>query len=103
MFPLANYVINYDYIVEELCEQKDIKDNTCQGKCHLTKEIQKQAELPIEKTQLIKIDYLKIPHTFCMILNKEGIDTNKLKFLQKLSKKEIIAFIKPTIPPPKYV
>ena len=42
--PLIDYAINYNYIVTQLCEQKDEIDNNCKGKCHLSKEIQREAE-----------------------------------------------------------
>ena len=44
VFPLIDYVVNYSFIVHELCEQKDNLDNLCMGKCHLQKEIKRIAE-----------------------------------------------------------
>jgi hypothetical protein len=37
-------VINYDYIVKELCENKAKPELKCNGKCHLMKEMAKAAE-----------------------------------------------------------
>lgn len=39
--PVITYYIDYDYIVAELCENKDKPVLKCHGKCHLTKEIEK--------------------------------------------------------------
>jgi len=39
---LSNYVLNYDYIVNELCVEKDVKDSCCKGSCHLNKEFEKK-------------------------------------------------------------
>jgi len=43
--PIINYTINYKYISEELCENKDKPEmqchGQCHGKCHLKKEIKK--------------------------------------------------------------
>ncbi len=39
--PLADYIINYKYISQELCENKDKPLMHCNGKCHLKKEIKK--------------------------------------------------------------
>lgn len=44
MFPVAEYIINYDYIVKELCENKEKPELQCNGKCHLMKEMAKAAE-----------------------------------------------------------
>ena len=41
VLPVINYYINYDYIIAELCENKDKPVLQCNGKCHLTKEIKK--------------------------------------------------------------
>lgn len=42
--PLLEYVINYDYIVKELCENKEKPVLQCNGKCHLAKQLAKAAE-----------------------------------------------------------
>ena len=39
VFPVLEYVINYDYIVNELCENKAKPELHCNGKCHLTTEL----------------------------------------------------------------
>ena len=44
IFPLIDYTLNFTYIVNELCEQKDVKENRCKGKCHLSKEIKNQVD-----------------------------------------------------------
>ena len=43
MWPVVDYVVNYDYIVKVLCENKDKPEMKCNGKCHLTKELAKEA------------------------------------------------------------
>lgn len=45
VIPLVEYVINYDYISEVLCENKDKPQMSCSGKCYL----QKQMKTTIEK------------------------------------------------------
>lgn len=37
--PFLEYVINYDYIVKELCENKEKPELKCNGKCHLAKQL----------------------------------------------------------------
>lgn len=43
MWPLVDYVVNYEYIVNVLCENKDKPEMHCNGTCHLTKELAKEA------------------------------------------------------------
>ena len=38
------YVLNYDYIKEVLCINKDQPQLQCNGKCHLNKQLQQVAE-----------------------------------------------------------
>ncbi len=38
------YKVNYDFIVKNLCVQKDNPDNQCQGSCHLKKNLDKSDE-----------------------------------------------------------
>ena len=51
--PILDYVVNYDYIVKELCENKDKPAMNCNGKCHLMKELSKASDddkqTPLEK------------------------------------------------------
>ena len=42
--PFLEYIVNYDYIVKELCENKEKPELKCNGKCHLKKELAKTAE-----------------------------------------------------------
>ncbi|QAA81670.1 hypothetical protein EI546_07995 [Aequorivita sp. H23M31] len=42
-WPIMDYMINYDYIVNVLCENKDNPEMHCNGKCHLSKELAHEA------------------------------------------------------------
>ncbi|WP_396154613.1 hypothetical protein [Flavobacterium macrobrachii] len=44
IIPVIDYIINYDYIVKELCENKKKPELQCNGKCQLMKEMAKAAE-----------------------------------------------------------
>jgi hypothetical protein len=44
LWPLAEYVVNYDYIIENLCENKDKPQMNCDGKCYLAKQLAKESE-----------------------------------------------------------
>lgn len=39
----VSFALNQETIAKTLCIQKEVKDNACQGKCHLAKQL-KQAE-----------------------------------------------------------
>lgn len=44
VFPVIDYIINYDYISTELCENKNKPELLCNGKCQLMKELAKVSE-----------------------------------------------------------
>ena len=44
LFPVIEYVINYEYIAKTLCVNKEKPQMQCNGKCHLMKELAKAAE-----------------------------------------------------------
>nr|AWJ66196.1 hypothetical protein [uncultured bacterium] len=44
LWPVAEYIMNYDYIVNVLCENKDKPLLNCDGKCYLAKQLAKEAE-----------------------------------------------------------
>lgn len=44
IFPVIDYGVNYDYISQVLCENKDKPQMHCNGKCHLMKEMAKESE-----------------------------------------------------------
>ena len=43
--PVLEYMINYNYIVNELCENRDKPVLACNGKCYLGNQIEKQLDL----------------------------------------------------------
>jgi hypothetical protein len=55
VLPVVDYVWNYDYIVNQLCENKAKPQLHCNGTCHLKKELAKANENEsAAKDQLIK-------------------------------------------------
>jgi len=44
IIPVVEYVVNYDYIVKELCVNKAKPEMKCNGKCHLMKELAKASD-----------------------------------------------------------
>ena len=48
---LVEFKMNQDFIAENLCVEKEIKESTCNGKCHLKKElkkVEKKSEVPYQ-------------------------------------------------------
>ncbi|WP_111956982.1 hypothetical protein [Chryseobacterium lathyri] len=59
VLPLVNYAVNYDYIVKNLCENRNIPQSTCKGKCYVSKELAK-TEKQSNNSQVIKISVLDV-------------------------------------------
>ncbi len=63
ILPVLDYIINYNYISEVLCENKAKPELKCNGKCHLMKNLAKAAEeekpiSPEKKSQTHEIELL---------------------------------------------
>jgi len=98
-----DYAINYSYIIEELCEQKEVKNNECQGKCHLTKEIKKQVDPQNENEEKIVVtNFVKIPHLNSTEKNQYIKNLLKINFCH-LSLNHLNFLHEPLTPPPKVV
>lgn len=59
VLPLIDYAVNYKYIVENLCEKRNIPQSTCKGKCYLEKELSK-TEKHSNNSQNIKLAGLDV-------------------------------------------
>lgn len=44
VLPFIQYAVLKDYIAKNLCVNKDIPENTCEGKCYRDKQLEKSAE-----------------------------------------------------------
>ena len=61
---IAWYEINRDFIVTELCEQKAVLENNCQGNCQLSKKLQltdeskEDSEIPFSNVKLEVMDFV---------------------------------------------
>ena len=60
--PVLDYLVNYNYIVTELCENRDKPISTCNGKCYLEKQVKKQVNHSHDEEGLTppKVDFEKI-------------------------------------------
>ncbi len=59
--PFIEYAINYDYISEVLCINKDKPELHCEGKCYVVKQLEKQKS---EDFKLLKIAEEEYPIGF---------------------------------------
>ncbi|MCD6544240.1 MAG: hypothetical protein J7K34_07000 [Flavobacteriaceae bacterium] len=72
--PVIDYLVNYKYIVAELCENRDKPIQTCNGKCYLEKQVKKQLNLThseetpmppkVDFEKLISLKYKKYTYKF---------------------------------------
>lgn len=57
ILPVVEYVVNYDYIANVLCINKEKEASTCNGKCHLGKEIAKDYDNNTKKNKPVKAEF----------------------------------------------
>lgn len=60
-WPLVEYIVNYDYIVENLCENKDKPMLNCNGKCYLAKKFAQESEEKEKNPFDSKLSKLELP------------------------------------------
>jgi hypothetical protein len=67
--PIIEYIVNYDYIVDELCENKEKPILTCNGKCYLEEQVKNQQNYNHDQKipQVPKLDLEK----FLTLKNKQ--------------------------------
>ena len=63
--PIVSYVVNYDYISTELCENKDDVEMECNGKCHLKKELAKEIQENNHISESKKVNFVETSLLFC--------------------------------------
>lgn len=54
LWPLVEYAVNYEYIVENLCENKEEPVLKCNGKCYLSKQIVKETQNDKKESSKLK-------------------------------------------------
>lgn len=61
LWPVVEYVVNYDYIIENLCENRDKPMLNCDGKCFLAKQLAKEMDKKEKNPFGAKLSDLKLP------------------------------------------
>lgn len=102
--PVLYYAVNYNYIVTQLCVQREDPDNLCKGSCFLNETIKKQFEDRQKKqsTSIITFANLFIPHV------GESDETDFIEPIKNITYflyKEPLTeqFVTPSTPPPRYL
>jgi len=83
ILPVLEYVFNYDYIVNELCENKLKPELKCNGKCHLTKELAKASEGNSDNSSDKKITFEQTEIVFFQEI--KPIEIRQIYFLNETS------------------
>ena len=85
LFVYITFKVNQDYISKELCENREVPEMNCNGKCYLAKHLQKEEKkekeekAPVE--QRVKIDVLCFyKKTFSDLLVQYKIEENNILF-----------------------
>ena len=84
---VADYLVNIEYITEIFCVNKEKPEMKCNGKCHLTKELQKDEEKK-SKTFEKSIEISLICETNNTKIVSDGV-------VIPLSKKDIFIYFEP--------
>jgi hypothetical protein len=103
LLPFLEYYVNYDYISEVLCINKEKPILGCNGKCYLNKQIKKTQESEKQEKKILPVTLERIP----MILYSYEIP--KLAERSAISKKHFVFYqfstkdltLSPPTPPPK--
>ena len=102
--PVFEYITNYKYISEELCENKDRPELECNGKCYLIKQTRAQSEDREEKEAVISerlnLEYFAFDNFSFEVSNIEELDYS-LVFLY--CETEYSVYSKLPTPPPKHI
>ena len=84
LWPVFEYIVNYDYIVNVLCENRNAPQLQCDGKCYLAKQLSRESEKnqknPFGENQVTEMpeildavseSYLDKDHLFYTDINKK--------------------------------
>lgn len=80
---VVSFKINQDSIAKTLCVKKEVKNNTCQGKCHLKKQLDKADEEEQKQSPTIKKERLEV--LYCYYKNPFNFLKYSVTYLSKLN------------------
>ena len=67
LFPYIDFELNKAYIIKTLCVERNKEVNTCQGQCHLNKEIKKNTTQEEDKQNRIPVPNFEDKIYFIML------------------------------------
>lgn len=106
LWPVAEYIVNYDYIVTNLCENRERPQLQCDGKCYLSKllaeENGQQEDNPFENNQqnsiVVQLLYYCSQSDFHLA---SAMDESNRSLWSYIDQKNTSPFINTPTPPPK--
>ncbi|HHP7241749.1 MAG TPA: hypothetical protein ACFCUD_08745 [Cyclobacteriaceae bacterium] len=103
LLPYLDYFVNYEYISEVLCINKDKPMSTCDGKCYLSQQLKEAQQTEKQDKKIPTIEQERIP---MIVYNSElpkflitVSETKKYFQFYQFSIKDLS--ISPPTPPPK--
>lgn len=78
-------MVNYDYIVKNLCENRAKPESTCKGKCYVEKELAKTEKQSGPQTIKISVLDVFLSNEILSFSNEQGFD-----LLQKITNSEYL-------------
>lgn len=102
--PVFNYIANYEYISQELCENLDKPELECNGKCYLIKQTRALQEDQEEKeaviAEVLNLQYTTSEAFSYELLNFIGVERDNTF---SYSEKEYSVLSEQITPPPKSI
>lgn len=100
---LAHYEINKEYIAKNICENKEKPRSTCNGKCHLAKELNKQDKkensAPVSQKEKFEVQYFS-EYLFDQTINVSGMENRNVFSYTMI---HYFNFLDPIFQPPRTV
>ena len=92
LWPIAEYIIYYDYIVTYLCENKEKPSLQCNGKCYLSKQLAKetrqQEDNPFEgnhsNTEIVDVLFLYGNKVFVFGPTTQLLNVDSIQYVENL-------------------
>jgi hypothetical protein len=103
LLPFLDYYVNYEYITEVLCINKEKPKSTCNGKCYLSKQLKEAQKTEKQDEKLPTVEQERIP----MIVYNSELPKFLITFSDAIQYSEFYQFsikdlsISPPTPPPK--
>lgn len=97
LLPYLDYIINFEYIISNLCEQKDEEVNMCMGGCYLEKEMEKKDN---EKDETASFKENTQQTLYCVTAQSVILIVDCTKFNFHVHDSTVIDFPLPVVTPP---